>query len=84
MGRQEERGSVRVNVMWSVKCLVLSDRWPSWSCALQALQVENLRTVVVNASDEAMKELQGTSVAASMMKFDGNLERVKDSLTPST
>ena len=65
-------------------CLVLAEQWSSWSFALQALWVERLSTVVVSASAEAKRKLQGMSVASSMREVKGKLESVKDRVTPST
>ena len=82
--QQEELGFVRTNRIWNVDCLVLAERWPSWSFALQALRVASLSTVVVSATTKALRELEGTSIGSTLMDVKGWSEGIKDRVTSSS
>ncbi len=68
----ESQGQVETGTLerlnWASTCFVVAEGWPSWSFALQALGVAELRTYV--ASDDRFKiDLLATSLSSSMHEY---------------
>ena len=66
---QEERGFLKADRRWKVRCCVIADDWPSWSFALYALGVKNIDTVMPTASPGVIAEVKATAVGQSVVDY---------------